>query len=255
MTRTRTAARTAALGLAAGIAVTAVAGPSAAAGAVPSSGRVDTSIGAGVLGLDGSMPVEHRWTWGASVPALAEQGVQHYAELPNGDAFYRGTEALSAAQRVERTRLRPLAGVEFHAYGVPQGGGANVFTERDLADYRAVDQDAAAFTGAWAARSSSSAYRGGTRVSTTPGASASWTGTFSDLGVVAATGPGAGQVRVLVDGVDRGVVDLRRSTAQARTIVFRTSVPTGTHTVRLVDASTTAGATVALDGFAVVREH
>ncbi len=67
-------------------------------------------------------------------------------------------------------------------------------------------------------------------------------------------GAGRGHVHVYVDGVLRAKVDLYRSTAQQRAVVWQQAwTASGTHTVRLVVAGTSGPPRVDVDAFAVLK--
>ena len=103
--------------------------------------------------------------------------------------------------------------------------------------------------------SSSSAYSGGkARYATTAGASATLSFTGSAIGYVSSRSLGRGSVRVFLDGVDVGIVNLRSTTTRSRSIVFSRSFGSvSSHVIRLEVVGTAGHPRVDVDAFLVIR--
>ena len=81
--------------------------------------------------------------------------------------------------------------------------------------------------------------------STRTGASATLTFTGAGIAWIGPVGPTRGTARVFIDGKGVTNVDLRRSTFQARKLLFSKRLTAGTHTVKIV--VTSSGRPVAID--------
>jgi subtilisin family serine protease len=74
------------------------------------------------------------------------------------------------------------------------------------------------------------------------------------IAVVGRQGPTSGQARIYVDGKLVSTIDLRRSVARNRVVLFSRSWPTpGTHTVKVVVVGTSGRPRVDIDGFVALR--
>ena len=116
----------------------------------------------------------------------------------------------------------------------------------DAKDTRLNDTAAAIIYGPGWRSASYSAYAG--RQATYSSRKGSWaTMTFTGTGIawVGPVGPTRGKAKVYVDGKLVATVNLRRSSFNARTILFAKSLNRGEHTIRIV--VTTSGKPVALD--------
>jgi len=95
-----------------------------------------------------------------------------------------------------------------------------------------------------------SAYSGRqVKYATRTGASATFTFTGTGIAWIGPVGPTRGTARVYIDGKAVGTVDLRRSTFQARKMLFARALTAGEHTLRIV--VTSSGRPVAIDNFIV----
>jgi hypothetical protein len=74
------------------------------------------------------------------------------------------------------------------------------------------------------------------------------------IAIVGRQGPTSGRARVYVDGVYAATIDLYRSTARSRVVLFSRSWPTsGIHTVKLFVSGTSGRQRVDIDGFGVLN--
>ena len=101
----------------------------------------------------------------------------------------------------------------------------------------------------WSTASYASYSGGKVKYATRGGASATFTFSGTGIAWVGPVGPTRGTARVYIDGTAVGTVDLRRSTFQARKIVFSKALPAGEHTFRIV--VTSIGRPVAIDNLIV----
>jgi len=101
----------------------------------------------------------------------------------------------------------------------------------------------------WSTASYASYSGGRVKYATRAGASA--TVTFSGKGIawIGPVGPTRGTARVYIDGKAVATVDLRRSTFQARKLVFSKALADGPHTMKIV--VTSSGRPVAIDNLIV----
>ncbi len=108
-------------------------------------------------------------------------------------------------------------------------------------------------TGRWA-RYRASWMSGGTSLySRTKGAAVTRAFTGRAIALVASKGPKRGTAKVYIDGSLAAAVDLRRSSAKHRVLVFtRTWTTPGTHTLRVVVAGTSGRPRVDVDAFIIV---
>jgi hypothetical protein len=83
------------------------------------------------------------------------------------------------------------------------------------------------------------------RYATRTGASAGLTFTGKGIAWIGPVGPTRGKARVYIDGKAVATIDLRRSTFQARKILFARALPAGAHTFKIVVIS--SGRPVAID--------
>jgi hypothetical protein len=109
--------------------------------------------------------------------------------------------------------------------------------------------------GPWKGANSPNASETLYRSSTTAGATAAFTFTGTAVDWVTTTGPGWGRAQVLIDGIDRGVVDLYAPTARWQSVRTYGGLAPGTHTITIrVLGTRNALATstnVGIDGFVV----
>jgi hypothetical protein len=120
----------------------------------------------------------------------------------------------------------------------------------DSADTRVGETSASiAYTSTWST-ARYAAYSGRqVKYATRTGASATIAFTGTGIAWVGPVGPTRGTARVYIDGKAVASVDLRRSTFQARKILFSRALAAGPHTLRIV--VTSSGRPVAIDNFIV----
>jgi subtilisin family serine protease len=113
----------------------------------------------------------------------------------------------------------------------------------------------ASYAGRWTATTSSSASNRNLRTSTQAGASVEFRrGSSRAIAVVGRQGPTSGQARIYVDGTLVSTIDLRRSVARSRVVLFsRWWATPGTHSLKVVVVGTSGRPRVDIDGFVALR--
>jgi hypothetical protein len=185
--------------------------------------------------LDGSIPIRLDWT-AADVNGLAS------VRLLRPTAVDLGTSAHS-----RNGTLRPGIPATFTVQATDRAGnaGSASVTRTPVV----VSEAVATRTGTWRTLRNP-AYLGGIALgSTRAGASASWTFTGRSAALAFGRGAASGRVRIFVDGLDQGLVDLRSATTVYRQAVWSRSWPeSGEHTVRVELVGTAGRPGAVLDG-------
>ena len=96
--------------------------------------------------------------------------------------------------------------------------------------------------GSWKNIANKAANGGTVRSAGTAGASMTWTFTGTGVDWITASGTAYGQARVLIDGVDKGVVDLYGSAQKWKVVKPYTGLTSGQHTLTISVLGTKAGA-------------
>ncbi|MHB8672944.1 MAG: fibronectin type III domain-containing protein [Candidatus Limnocylindrales bacterium] len=111
-----------------------------------------------------------------------------------------------------------------------------------------------AYSGAWKSATSARASGGSTRMTTAPGATATFTFVGSAVAFLSAMGPSSGSVRLYVDGRYVGTRSLYLAAPRNRQLVYATAWPSaGTHRLQVVTVGTARHPRVDIDGFVVLR--
>ena len=108
-----------------------------------------------------------------------------------------------------------------------------------------------AYHGTWSKAAFASYSGNQVRYATRAGASATLAFTGNGIAWVGPVGPTRGTARVYIDGKAVATIDLRRSTFQARKLLFSKALAAGPHTFRIV--VTSSGRPVAIDNLIVGR--
>jgi hypothetical protein len=143
------------------------------------------------------------------------------------------------------------------AFGIAgRDGAGNVGATADSPAVRAAmfqeGTSLATYSGRWTTTSSSTASNGKLRTSTQAGAWVQFRRSARSIGIVGRQGPTSGKAKVYVDGVLVSTIDLYRSTARSRVVLFSQSWPTaGVHTVKLFVSGTSGRPRIDIDGWAV----
>ena len=112
----------------------------------------------------------------------------------------------------------------------------------------------ARYTGSWSTTRSSTASNGAMHTSTRAGASVEFRRDARAIAIVGRQGPTSGKARVYVDGVYVQTIDLYRSNARSKVVLFSRSWSTpGVHSVKLIVSGTSGRPRVDIDAFPVIR--
>jgi subtilisin family serine protease len=112
----------------------------------------------------------------------------------------------------------------------------------------------ARYSGRWTTTTSSSASGGKLRWSTQAGAWVEFRRAMGAIAIVGRKSPTSGKARIFVDGTLVSTIDLSRSSAQSRVVLFSRSWTTiAAHTVRVEVVGTSGRPRVDIDGFVVLR--
>ena len=193
------------------------------------------AVGLRTGSLNGSVPVTLSWR------ATDEVGLSAVA------LTRPGTRTFDPAVTRWATTARPAVATTWAMRAGDRAG--NAATASVTRTPMVVSEGAAGRTGTWGLRRSTGFLGGAALLSTTPGASLSWTftGRSAALGFTRTTT--SGQVRVLVDGVQATVLDLRATaTAHRRALFAKSWSNSGNHTVRIEVVGTAGRPTVISDG-------
>jgi hypothetical protein len=209
---------------------------------IPTQGLDTGSATAG-----GAVPVKLGWAG-----TDATSGIARYELSQSTDGGTWSTVAANLTLAGSIRSLAPDHGYRFLVRAVdkagnvgPWIGGASV----RLAGYSEASSRIT-YGGSWSLASSTSYLGGSARRTSVVGASATYAFSGRSVAWLAATGPTHGKVRVFVDGLDLGVVDLYRATAAPRQVVFsRAWSSIGAHTVRLVNLGTPGRPAAIIDAF------
>ena len=114
------------------------------------------------------------------------------------------------------------------------------------------DAAGAAFAGTWKPQNYAYAFGGSQHYTTVAGSRVSFTATARRLAFVARMAPDSGEARIYIDDVLASTVDLRRTTAANRMVIFQRSWTTvAPHTIAVESVGTAGRPRVDADAFAV----
>jgi len=160
----------------------------------------------------------------------------------------RDSRLWSSFSRTYVTRIMTLMGSTTDVAGVASTASRTSWITAD--DPRIADSSKAiAYRFTWPTASYASYSGHQVRYSTRSGASASFSFTGTGIAWIGPVGPTRGTARVYIDGKAIANVDLRRSTFQARRILFAKALAAGPHTLKIV--VTSSGRPVAIDDLIV----
>jgi hypothetical protein len=188
---------------------------------------------------------------GADVPVrlrfAAADAVRLYrvASASPGVVLPATSTSLSLSQHTGTTVTRTLTATD-------AAGNTRTVTTRTAVRLGS-ERWATRYAGSWAPLRKADTLGGTVLRSHARGASATFTASGRDVGLVATTGPSQGRVTVYVDGRSAGTVDLRSSTTSTRRLVWtRHFTRTARHSVRVVVQGTAGRPWVSLDGWTVL---
>jgi hypothetical protein len=163
-----------------------------------------------------------------------------------------GTRTFPPTTTRWRTAARPGVATTWGLRAIDRAGNAT-----DAAVTRTpvvVSETTAARTGTWGPRRSTAFLSGTALLGAAAGARLSWSFTGRSAALAFTRTARSGKVRVLVDGVDAGIIDLRATTTAHRQAVFaRSWSGSGAHTVTIEVAGTAGRPTIISDGLVYLR--
>jgi subtilisin family serine protease len=168
-----------------------------------------------------------------------------------------GAWTVLANAQTSRSLRTALTVNSLTAFGIAgRDGAGNVGASADSPAVRATmfqeGTSLATYSGRWTTTSSSTASNGKLRTSTQAGAWVQFRRSARSIGIVGRQGPTSGKAKVYVDGVFVATIDLYRSTARSRVVLFSQSWPTaGIHSVKLFVSGTSSRPRIDIDGWAV----
>ena len=190
---------------------------------------------AGTTVQSGTVPVNLTW-------ATSDDAFVTVLQRSNDGGAYETMEY--AARRfwpatVKQSLRHPLAGVSYRYRLEPSDAAGNVGTAVAGPAWKvSVVQDSDAsvqYAGSWSQGSSTKAFDGSQRFTTTEGASATVQFTGRGIAWISPRSPGRGHARVYLDGELMGTVSTVSKTLQSRDLAFVHNWPTaGTHTLKIV---------------------
>lgn len=143
---------------------------------------------------------------------------------------------------------------EFRARAVDRAGrgGPWVSTGPQIASRVSEASSRIAYAGSWNWTYSTSYLGGKAKYTKQVDATATYTFTGSSIAWIGPMGPTRGKVKIYLDGTYMGIVDLYRSSFDARRVIWVRSLEPGTHTVIVRSLGTSGRPTVTIDSFAVL---
>jgi serine protease len=143
----------------------------------------------------------------------------------------------------------------FRVRAIDAAGNASAWAAGPRFYVRRIQESSTAirYAGTWSRVSATAALGGRYRLTTRARASATYTFTGRSVAWVANRGTAFGSARVYIDGVYRGTVNLRASSAWRRIVFSRTWASSGRHTIRIVGSGTAGHPRVSLDAFVVLQ--
>jgi hypothetical protein len=186
----------------------------------------------------------------------AGSGIASFEVARSVDAGAYATVSLATTATSLYTKLSPGHTYRFRVRSRDAAGNVSAWVESLLLKPTLVQESstAIAYRGTWYGTQASGYSGGAARSTTSSTASASYTVTGRGIALVATQAASRGKLKVYVDGLYVRTVDLYRSSASYRALVFTQMFSSyGTHTIRLVGIGTSGRPRVDLDAFAVIR--
>ena len=241
--------------------------PLAAAGCFSSSGRLANAYRAVTTAPATAMPP---CTWRFDAGTVVGSGISSTLSWQPATGSFSGGKYLvlrrretapwsTISTRTGRTIQQTLGFGSAYRYAIKTRTASGTVGQAAYGQYveAALFQEnssLARYSGRWTTTSSSTASHGKLRTSTQANAYVEFRRAAMAIAVVGRRGPTSGKAKVYVDGVLVSTIDLYRSTAQSRVVLFsRAWTTVAPHTVRVVVAGTAGRPRVDIDGFAVLR--
>ncbi len=218
-------------------------------GTPPVGGVSDVRLGnSGQISVNGVMPLRVTWsaTDTASGVANSQLEASHnggaYGAVASGGTGGTSTVITGAATESFQVTATDALGNDFTS--APSGPwGIGRFQER-----------AATYKGAWSATPASQTW-GSVRYASKAGATVRFSFNGTDVAWISTRGPKRGKVKIYLDGVLKGKVDLYSSASFARRISYTaTGLTSGPHRLKIVVLGTRGRPRVDIDGFVVLSQ-
>ena len=224
----------------------------------PVVGKPGVTLRSGVAVGTGSTPIRIRASFTATdAGGVAATALQLRTNSGSYSAVTLPSKTASAANvnfATHNTTTR-----QFRARATDKAGNVSSWSVGDSFRVLARQDGTSAVsqTGSWTKASNSKFYGGSVRHSSSGGASQSWTGTVSSLGLVSTLGPNRGRAEVWVDGVKVATLDLYASSTKRRQVVYAVDFgDAGKHTIELRVSGTksakSSGKRVDFDAFIAI---
>jgi hypothetical protein len=195
-----------------------------------------------------AIPITVSWTGADAGSGVATYTLEHST---NGGATWSIVASGQTGRRATR-RWHPRDRI---GSGFARRQGGQYVAESATAAIRSgrlVQQGSSAVTwkGTWT-RATSSVYSGGSsRYTKVANRSAKYAFTGRSIALISSRATNRGKVRIFINGVDQGVVDLRKASTQHRAVVWqRTWTSTVRATIRVVSLGTSTRPRVDVDAF------
>ena len=192
-----------------------------------------------------------RWTAADLGSGLATYQVQR---SDNNRAWTTQASGLTSPSLV--VTLPTTGFARFRVRAIDRAGNTGVWVAGPTVMAGLVQQYQPGFTyrGAWTTNWSSRFSGGSARYSTVAGSSAAYVSTGHGIAVVTTLGPSRGKVKIYINNVYKGTIDLYRSTTRYRVVVWQSTWPSvATRTIKLVVVGTPGRPRVDVDAFVVMK--
>jgi hypothetical protein len=199
-----------------------------------------------------SIPLTLTWSGGTS----GGSGVARYelAESRNGGAWTVISTSLTA--RSANVTVAASGTVRYRVRAVDTAGNAGAWTYGPTLTPRLTQQTSSAvrYSSTWYGSSASSFSGGSAKYARAAGRSATYTFTGRSIALVTTRATTRGKVKIYINGVYKGTVDLYRSSTQYRSIAWKGTWSTSaTRTIKIVVVGTSGRPRVDVDAFVVLK--
>jgi hypothetical protein len=197
----------------------------------------------------GLVAVDVQWS------ATDASGIASYQlQQRSGTGPWRKVRLSGRRQTSATVTTDPRASVQFRVRARDTARNVSKWFEGPSTAVQVVQSGAAALSGPWKIASNRHALGESLTYATSARASARLSFRGSSVGLVASRSPGHGKVKVFVDGMEAGVVDLDARREKNRKVLFtRTFRGSGLHTITVESMSTKSHPMVTVDAFIVIR--
>ena len=182
-------------------------------------------------------------------------GIARYQlQRRRGSGVWQTVRLQGVRARTFRFQVRTSSDIGFRVRAIDAAGNHSVWKSAPIVRSRLIQSGHVRLTGHWRTRAKSAASGGTSRSTASKDARATFRFRGRSIAIVAATGPGRGKARIIIDGRRVAVVDLRRGRHSQRHLVWARAWSTsGRHTLRVEVLGTRGRPRVDLDAFLVMR--